>query len=187
AAEVSVRPPAAETRSSGGTVKPDELDRAIEQVMQQPEYTWRLPRERSIQQHPKSKLGSWVHSVGRTVDSWAKAAGRAVDKLIKWLTPKTRPSSGNAGFELDWLFGVKGLIFLLVLIIAALLLLLLVRLWKQRHDAEVPQLMAQALAPVPDLADEDVGADQLPVDGWIIMARDFLARGDLRLALRASY
>ena len=47
-----------------------------------------------------------------------------MDKFIKWLAPKGRPSSGNGGFELDWLFGVKGLIFLLVLIIAALLLLL---------------------------------------------------------------
>ena len=177
---------AAET-SRGATVQPDELDRAIEQVMRQPEYTWRLPREQSIQQHPKSKLGFLIQSVMHTVEGWVKAAGRAVDKFIKWLAPKSRPSSGNGGFELDWLFGVKGLILLLVLIIAALLLLLLVRLWKQRHDAEVPQLSAQGLTTVPDLAQEDVAADQLPVDGWIILARDFLARGELRLALRAFY
>lgn len=184
ASSVSMR--AAET-SPATTMKPAELDRAIDQVMQQPEYTWRLPREQSIQQHPKSKVGSLIQSGVHTVEGWIKAAGRAIDKFIKWLSPKSGPGSGNGGFQLDWLFSVKGLIFLLVLIIAGLLLLLLVRLWKQRHDAEVPQLTAQGLTPVPDLAQEDVAADQLPTDGWIIMARDFLARGELRLALRAFY
>jgi len=145
-----------------------------------------LPRERSVEQRPKSKVGSWIQSVARTAEGWVKDVGRWIDKLIKSLSRKS-PGPGNRGFELDWLFGVKGLIFLLLLVIAALLLLLLVRLWKQRQETAVPQMAAQALAAVPDLDNEDVAADQLPVDGWITMARDYLARGELRLALRAFY
>jgi hypothetical protein len=46
---------------------------------------------------------------------------------------------------------------------------------------------AEALAPLPDLRDEGVTADQLPEDGWLQLARDLVQRGELRLALRASY
>lgn len=49
--------------------------------------------------------------------------------------------------------------------------------------------MATALAaqPVPDVADENVGAEQLPEDGWTSLARELLGRGEFRLALRAFY
>jgi hypothetical protein len=40
---------------------------------------------------------------------------------------------------------------------------------------------------VPDLSDENLGAEQLPEDGWTKLARELLAGGDLRLALRAFY
>src|SRR5256885_6526531 len=81
AAEASVRPAAAEARPARATVKPDELDRSIEQVLQRPEYTWRLPRERSIQHPPKSQLASLVQSSVRTVQGWAKAAGSRIGKF----------------------------------------------------------------------------------------------------------
>ena len=40
---------------------------------------------------------------------------------------------------------------------------------------------------MPDIQDENVGADQLPGDGWMKLARELLERGELRLALRAFY
>jgi hypothetical protein len=43
------------------------------------------------------------------------------------------------------------------------------------------------LQTVPDLTDENVGADQLPEDGWTRLARELLERGEYRLALRAFY
>jgi hypothetical protein len=111
-----------------------------------------------------------------------------IDQLAKWLRPRssTNPSTGSR-LGLDWLFGVQGLILLLVVIVAGLLVFLLVRLWRYRDRAGVEEVAAQAIVPVPDLTDEDVAADQLPEDGWITMARDLLSRGDLRLALRAFY
>jgi hypothetical protein len=40
---------------------------------------------------------------------------------------------------------------------------------------------------VPDLSDENLGADQLPEEGWMKVGYDLLAQGKLRLALRAFY
>jgi hypothetical protein len=50
-----------------------------------------------------------------------------------------------------------------------------------------PEIQAQAIPPAPDLHDENIGANQLPEDGWIALARELLEKGDLRLALRAYY
>jgi hypothetical protein len=51
-----------------------------------------------------------------------------------------------------------------------------------------PVLAARAVtATAPDLRDENVQAAQLPVDGWLALAREQAARGEWRLALRAVY
>jgi len=62
---------------------------------------------------------------------------------------------------------------------------LLVRLW--RSQARTEEFAVEALPAVPDVSDENVGAEQLPEDGWIRLARELLDRGELRLALRAFY
>jgi hypothetical protein len=62
----------------------------------------------------------------------------------------------------------------------------LIRFCKKRRQG-IPVTTAQAIQPIPDLADENVGAEQLPEDGWTTLARELLGRGELRLALRAFY
>ena len=48
-------------------------------------------------------------------------------------------------------------------------------------------IASEPIQPVPDLADENVRADQLPEDGWTKLARELLERGEFRLAMRAFY
>src|SRR5262249_6965086 len=48
-------------------------------------------------------------------------------------------------------------------------------------------IQAVPVAAVPDLRSEDVVADQLPEDEWLVLARKLLEEGDLRLALRALF
>lgn len=63
---------------------------------------------------------------------------------------------------------------------------LLYRAWRNRAPKR-ELVTAQAIQSVPDLASENVGADQLPEDGWMKLARELLQRGELRLAMRAFY
>src|SRR6185295_19083589 len=63
--------------------------------------------------------------------------------------------------------------------------LLVWRMWKQRGLGAAT--VAEPISTVPDLGDESVVADQLPVDGWLARARELMSKGDLRLALRALY
>ena len=48
-------------------------------------------------------------------------------------------------------------------------------------------IVAAAVSATPDLNDENIAADQLPEEGWLKMAREMIAQGNLRLALRAFY
>jgi hypothetical protein len=74
---------------------------------------------------------------------------------------------------------------LLAVVISAVAVLLLRFRKNRRRGEEV--VTTQAIQPVPDLTDENVAADQLPEDGWTTLARELLARGEFRLALRAFY
>jgi hypothetical protein len=74
---------------------------------------------------------------------------------------------------------------LVTLAVVALGFLLFRILQNRRRPAKTIQ--SEAIQPAPDLTDENVGADQLPEDGWTKLARELLERGELRLALRAFY
>jgi len=181
-------PPKTVARSSTVSVAPGELNRAMDQVLERPEYTWRLPRQKRVEAKQKGPVGDFFKSISDTLEAWSRQVKSWIDKYNRWLNRgrPSVPSSPGRGLALDWLFSVRGLILLLLFIVVALLIFLLYRLWRHREPS-TGEIAAQPLAPVPDLAQEDVAADQLPEDGWIAMGRDFLARGDLRLALRAFY
>jgi hypothetical protein len=60
------------------------------------------------------------------------------------------------------------------------------RIWNNGSRA-IGSVTSEPLAPIPDLSDENLGADQLPEDGWMKVGHALLAEGKLRLALRAFY
>ena len=184
-------PKSTQSKGDGGSVaasvKPTQLDEAINRTMQKPEYTWRLPREQKAENEKKGYLASWIDKFLSKIQTATKSLGNTIDRFIRWLTQNQSSSGGKGGLKLDWLMGVKGLIIVLILAIAALLAWLLVRLWKTRNASDIPEIEAEAVLAAPNLEDEHVAADQLPEDGWISMARDLLNRGEPRLALRALY
>ena len=77
------------------------------------------------------------------------------------------------------------MIIILIVLLALIVLFFLWRHRKRMREAEVIQ--SEAILPLPDIADENLVADQLPEEGWQRMAQDLLTRGELRLALRAMF
>lgn len=170
------------------TVSPAELDRAISEVIQQRKYTWRLPRE-ALPEPPAGEpgiLAKFFKSAGQMMRDGLKASmewlGNFLSRLFRGWSP---PSIGKpAGF--DWYRLSQILLYLLVAVLLSAVVIVSLRLWRnRRRTPEV--LQTEAIQPVPDLTDEAVSADQLPEDGWTQLARELLARGEFRLALRAFY
>ena len=62
-------------------------------------------------------------------------------------------------------------------------------LWlRARRARRAAPVIGEAYAAIaPDLTRDEVTADQLPESGWLALARDLMARGETRLALRALY
>ena len=169
-------------------VAPDQLNQTIDDVIQQREYTWRFPRD-------KTEFGfrdidydlSLFERIGQSIEKAFKTVGRWVKDLIGWLkfNPQGRRASPGGGF--DWGDAMRALVLILVLALAGLIVYLMLKLWKERAARKGTEAEAMAVSPAPDLEDENVGADELPENEWIVLARDLMAQGEYRLALRAYY
>lgn len=170
-------------------VAPESLSGAIDEVMARRIYTWREPRERV---RPGDSLNTdWLtramKSFGNSVDGVLRKVARAVFDFVDWILLRRlrKPSAaGNTG-QFDWTAGMDVVLYAVLAAAVAFLLYQGFRVWRSGRRLTV--VTTEALPVVPDLRDENVAADQLPEDGWLGMARDLAARGELRLALRALY
>jgi len=171
---------------SAAPVSAAALDRSISEVIQQREYTWRMPREKA--QAAKTDLG-WLERRLKAFAEWlqrmVQKAFNWLRKVVQWLLQNRRQTAGGGGSGFNWYGAFKLLLILLATALLVSIVLLILRML--RPSDPTPEVVAQALPPAPDLRDENTGADQLPEDGWLQMARQLFEAGDLRLALRAYY
>jgi hypothetical protein len=173
-------------------VTASQLNQSIDQVQKEPQFAWRMPREAPKESNAQQ---SWLVRVLR---SWAEAVagglkwvGHGLSQMVRWIWEafeKLWPHSKfgtSSGRGFDWLALVQIVLVVLIIAIAACLVVLIIRgLARQRR---APLVAADVVAARPDLTDENVAADQLPEEGWLALARELMAQGNLRLALRALY
>jgi hypothetical protein len=189
--------PNSELRTPNSEISPPDLDRSIEQVLGRREFNWRLPREKPEGENSdKGFFAAFMDGLIETLRSWAKAIGNAVKAVVRWIAnvvdwlremifgKRARAQeSGSAGT--DWIVALQGLIFFLLVVVACAVAILFYRTWRRRGARK--EIASGAVAPVPDVADEEVIASQLPEDDWLRLARELMGQGELRLALRALY
>ncbi len=187
------RPPAADIPQRGpdgrpaGLLSAPELDRKIREVLQQPKYTWRMPRERAAEPEARRSgiIGRFFERMGELLSRWAQAVGDWLVKLLRRLfSGQSQTQSGSSGY--GWMVLLQLLLYALIAAAVVGLGFLLYRVWRGRRPRP-GAIAGQPIQPALDLADENLGAGDLPVDGWTKLARELLARGELRLGLRAFY
>ncbi len=158
------------------TIPPDKLDQSIKKVITRSEYSWRMPRKSApAAPHVETWLDRLLDRIGNAVHDWLKGSEK-----------EKKDSSSSSWSLLGGLGGIVHVLLwaLLVIAVGALLVTLLrFRLGKRGEK----NATAQTAAPVLDLNSENVSAADLPEDGWVAMARQYLDRGEYRLALRAMY
>jgi hypothetical protein len=168
---------------------PQALDRSIEEVLQQREFAWRMPREMNAENEKDSKgpiasLAAWV------IDKLSRGFNAAlnwIDKLIDWLLnllPKgdRRMTSSDE----NWITSVRVVVILLLIGLLCALVFILWRSWMRRQAARA-EIVAATVESTPDLEAEDTLADDLPSNRWLDVAHELAEKGSLRLALRAFY
>ena len=175
---------------SAGAVGAEDLNGSIDDVINRPEYTWRMPREKPPEK--ATKVGFFQKIVESIVNAlgtaWryvkegiAKAWEYVVELLLK-LMPV--PKAGKADAT-NWASVSRSLIIILLICVAALLVFLVWRALRERTPAKAAVPVVPV--PLPDISADDVDAAELPEEGWLKMARDLKEKKELRLALRALY
>jgi Domain of unknown function (DUF4129) len=168
-------------------ISPPDLDKAISQTIRQSKYSWRMPRDKiAAADSREGILGKFFDQIGQTLRRWARAFLDWLDRTLKKLFHDRRTTSASHASGYGWIMSVEILLYSLVAVVVAALAIFLYRLWRDRGKLPAA-VAAEAIQSAPDLADENVGADQLPEDGWTTLARELLARGEFRLAMRAFY
>jgi len=160
---------------------PSELDQSIQSTLEHREFVWRFPRE---DVSTKSGDEGWLRSFARFIKEWK-------DRLDRWWDETFRRGRNSSSHTLDTgsfpAFG-EVLSYLAIVLFVLLVLYLAYRSWRSRLPRTLAEEEVALLDGVmPDLADENVSADQLPKNEWLELARQLVARGEYRLALRALF
>ena len=168
---------------------PEVLDRSIDEVMAQREFTWRMPREITAENEktPKGPIASVVAWIIDKLGKGLKTVINWIDKLINWLidllpTADNRISSPDE----NWIKSVRIAVIVLLIGLLCTLVYILWRSWMRRQTAQA-EIAATAVESTPDLEDESTTADDLPVNRWLELARELTEKGSLRQAIRAFY
>jgi hypothetical protein len=164
-----------------------DLDKAIQEVIQEPKYAWRQPRNRLVEEENTQKgfFRRLLDRVKPFLVKTLKTILRWLDALFRRLFSRLRTTGSNDAAS-RWGMFLRLLLYGLIAATATGLVWLLYRVWKGRHQ-QIATITSEPLLPIPDLSDENLGAEQLPENSWIALAHKLLASGDLRLALRAFY
>jgi hypothetical protein len=158
-----------------------ELDASINEVLERREFVWRFPREEIAEQAAEEP--AWFESLTEMLKRWEEKINRWIEDLFgkEAQTKSDRSWDGFAGLG-------ETLSYLLIGIFVLLLIYFGVRAFKMYQPVELLEGDEGSGAEVvPDLNDEDVAADTLPRNRWVEIARELIAEGDYRLALRAYF
>jgi len=176
----------AETRAP---VSAGELDQSIEEIMNRPEFSWRMPRETAGRKEPETKgpIAAAIKWLLDMITKGIQTIGEWITSFSDWLEsllPKSegQPVSGNK----NWKTPVRIILLLLLVLFLAIMAFIFIRIWQRRQTKPVETLSASAI-PIPDLTEEKVKADDLSTNRWLSLAGELAAKEELRLAMRALY
>jgi hypothetical protein len=110
--------------------------------------------------------------------SWVRDVVKSLLKPFEFKPPNPQPEAPRFSALLN-AFG-----YLLWAAFAGTLILFLIRLLKSKATKLPPSIVS---LPKPDLATEEIEANQLPDDEWYALAREKIAEGEFRQAQRALF
>jgi hypothetical protein len=184
-----VAPPAAAEPPPETRVKPQRLERAIDQVTARPQYDWRLPREKRPRAEKSGFLADFIDFLGHKTNQVFRTVGGWLERLIEWLLEAFQPPEKPSAAPRDWSWAdadrwAYWAAFVVAAVLAAVLAVVVYRTIQKRRRKT---LAVEIQTPVVDLTDESVGAEDLPADQWLALSRELWAAGSPRPALRALY
>ena len=169
-------------------IRPNELDATISDVLAQPRYTWRLPREQAPVADETSVgwFASFFNWLEQTLKTIMEPVARWLERFWEWLRERSPGNPAPNRNSSPWPDLVKGLLILAGIILVVFLAAAVHNHYQKRPgDADRPP--SKPVTTIPDLNDDHVRADALPVDEWLQLAEKLAAEDKFRLAMRACF
>jgi len=166
------------------------LDQTISEVVNRPQYAWRMPRWRA-NTHDLETGPRFIKVAFDTVAGWLNSLHQLIKDLfarLQKLFPQ-RDSDFDNSSNSAWLEMLYVLLAICLTAVVSCLLVLLIRRWRGDRrgvgSQQTPTLLETATPP--DLRAAEVNAMQLPMQRWLTLADELAQQGDWQLALRAVY
>ncbi len=162
----------------------EQFNAAADRVLARPEFAWRLPRNAEPEQGPPaSMLERAMRWIGRQFAAIGRWLRRLLDRLEAWLRRRELDALDHAAHErsTDW---VRPAAWAVTLLVSALLAIGLIRAARHRAAA-APRSPAAAAATALD--SDTILATSQSSGEWIRLARELVAVGDHRRAVRALF
>ncbi|MCP5539444.1 MAG: DUF4129 domain-containing protein [Akkermansiaceae bacterium] len=169
---------------------PDELRSSIEETLRRKPYQWRMPRQTLADaDDPEAGEQSWLArrmtEFANSVENLFKAIGDWIDDLLNRRKPRPKPGGDGLGAVGEGIGAVAKL--LLFLGLGALIAWIIFILAKHYRQPVASAAIADGASGPVDLESENIVASQLPEDEWMRLAREQIAKGEHRLAIRALF
>jgi hypothetical protein len=172
---------------SNSHIPPTEFDRAIHETLKKREYTWRLPRDKNKKDDEENNfLIQFIDESFGLIKDITDTIVRWLNKIDRWLgrlSPDRNPKMQDTS---KWKNSVRRLFYFLLIGSVVCLAFLLFRYWYKRYHKDLKQSQSTVMT-VMDISDETVTANNFSTDKWMIMGKEFAAKGQLRFAIRAFY
>jgi hypothetical protein len=180
----SIETSAAQSEPADQRLTRPAFDHQIERVLQNPEYNWR-EKDGSDKAAPGENKSSiveqWMVSIRQMLLSLGSWLRDLVKSLLKPFDPNAPMDQPAVLRSSGWL---NALGYLLWAAFAGTLILFLLRILKLKAT-KLPSSIVPL--PKPDLASEEITANQLPDNEWSALAREKMASGEFRQAQRALF
>ena len=185
---------AASAEAGVRSTDPEALRDSIGRTMEQKKYQWRLSRQDLREQRAdreKTWFGRQMDQLADSIEATLERWRERIENLFRRMfqsdrEPRSRPANQGASFAWSENMGSLKVVFLVIA--GALLLFWLARVIYRETKNARPRDAADADSSAPvDLESEDIVASQLPEEEWMRLAREQIARGETRLAVRALF
>lgn len=158
-------------------------DDAFDETLRQRKYVWRYPREDYLNQEPPG----WFTFLQDSIEAIFDWVGDIWDWFRDLLTPDNPKNRSERGEGIDWDIEsiLRVMAYVLLGILAVVILVFIIRALKripQKPVVTIPEVKAK-----PDLESDELTAEDAPLNEWMALARQQLAAGNYRLALRALF
>lgn len=176
-----------ESQTQRSAVSPKDMDKSIRSILNKPEYSWKMPRQKPAEKKEEGIITSFVNKVTDIISGWLTAIKNWVVKILDWLGEKLeklfKVEKKHTSLNAEW---ANVLLYILIMLFISILILIIWRAWKMKKGRKTEEIVA-AESRIPDITDEHLTADELPTKRWLELAKTFMEEGNMRLALRALY